>query len=235
MSAKEIHLQPISAQAARRIVRRYHYSHKVVQNSQLHLGVFYRGTCEGAMQFGPGINKKRTLPLVANTGWNNYIELNRMAFSDVLPRNSESRALAVAMRILRKQYPHLRWVITFADATVCGDGTIYRAAGFKLVQIRKNDAIRRNPVTGETMHVIQAHHLKISRRWRTWPLLPGQQLKYLYFLDPAAEADLQVPVIPYSALADAGVGMYMGKQREKQARMASSHTAAGQHRPSRSN
>ena len=37
------------------------------------------------------------MPLVAGTGWNEYLELNRMAFDNVLPRNSESRAIALSM------------------------------------------------------------------------------------------------------------------------------------------
>ena len=42
-SAKDIHVAPISRADADRIVKRVHYSGKVVQNSQLHLGVFLRG------------------------------------------------------------------------------------------------------------------------------------------------------------------------------------------------
>lgn len=138
MSAKEIVLRPITSKEANQLVKRVHYSGKVCQNSQLHIGVFYRGKLEGAMQFGPSLDKRKIQGLVKGTGWNEFIELNRMAFTDVLPRNSESRAIAIAMRILKKNAPHLRWVISFADACQCGDGTIYRASGFVLTGIKKN-------------------------------------------------------------------------------------------------
>lgn len=140
-SAKDLRVAPVSAAAANALVKRVHYSGKVVQNSQLHLGVFLDGRLEGAMQFGPSLDKRKLRGLVAGTGWNDFIELNRMAFSEALPRNSESRALAVAMRLLRKRYPHLRWVVSFADGTQCGDGTIYRASGFVLTGIRKNTPV----------------------------------------------------------------------------------------------
>lgn len=130
--AKDIVLRPITAQEANALVRRVHYSHKVVNNSQVHIGVYYAGRLEGAMQFGPSLDKRKIQGLVQGTLWNEFIELNRLAFSDVLPRNSESRALGIAMRILRKHAPQLKWVVSFADATQCGDGTIYRAAGFVL-------------------------------------------------------------------------------------------------------
>jgi len=144
-SAKDILLRPISAQEANALVRRVHYSGKVVNNSQLHIGVFYNGKLEGAMQFGPSLDKRKIMGLVAGTGWNEFVELNRMAFTDALPRNSESRALAIAFKLLRKHAPQLKWVISFADATQSGDGTIYRAAGFVLTGIKRNDQIWQAP------------------------------------------------------------------------------------------
>ena len=120
-SAKDLIVKPISAKDAAALVRSVHYSGKVVQNSQLHLGVFLDGRLEGAMQFGPSLDKRKIQGLVRDTGWNGFIELNRMAFSDRLPRNSESRALGVAFRMIRKHYPHIEWVVSFSDATQCGD------------------------------------------------------------------------------------------------------------------
>lgn len=138
-AAKSIVVKPISAQDANRIVKSIHYSGKVVNNSQLHLGVFVGDRCGGAMQFGPSLDKRKIIGLVEGTKWNEFIELNRMAFADWLPRNSESRALGFAFRWMRKQYPHLKWIVSFADATQCGDGTIYRASGFVLTGIKVNN------------------------------------------------------------------------------------------------
>ena len=138
MGAKDLVLRKITAAEANAIVKRHHYSGKVVPNSQIHIGVFYMGKLEGAMQFGPSIDKRRVSMLVEGTGWNQFVELNRMAFSSALPKNSESRAIAISMRLLKKYAPNLKWVISFADGTQCGDGTIYRASGFVLTQIKKN-------------------------------------------------------------------------------------------------
>jgi hypothetical protein len=148
-TAKDIHVAPISSEAARALVKRLHYSGKVAQNSQLHFGVFLNGRLEGAMQFGPSLDKRKIQGLVHGTGWNDFLELNRMAFSEALPRNSESRALGIAFRLIRKHYPHIEWVVSFADGTQCGDGTIYRASGFVLTAIKKNNQIWAAP-EGET-------------------------------------------------------------------------------------
>jgi hypothetical protein len=211
-SAKDIIVKPIKAATANAVVKKIHYSGKVVQNSQLHFGVFLNGKLEGAMQFGPPINKKGTLAIVKGTKWGGMIELNRMAFSDALPKNSESRAMGVGFRLIKKMYPQIEWVVSFSDGTQCGDGTIYRAAGFTLTDIRKPDALRRNPSTGEVMHVIQAHHLMMSKEFRAWEPTKGFQLRYVYFINKAAKDRLTVPILPFSKIDEMGAGMYKGER-----------------------
>lgn len=239
MSAKDILLKPIPADKANALVKRVHYSGKVVQNSQIHIGVFYNGKLEGAMQFGPSLDKRKIQGLVAGTLWHEFIELNRMAFSEQLPRNSESRALSVAMRILRKHAPQIKWVISFADATQCGDGTIYRAAGFVLTGIRKNNQIWRMP-DGEVATILVATDTRRPERKRLLSRvtvtkgqyitetggasmqafidagavpLEGHQLRYIYFIDPTYRQRLTVSELPYSEIARRGAGMYKGQKR----------------------
>jgi len=148
-TAKAILIKQIDAGTANAIVRRLHYSGKVVSNSQLHLGIFLKGRLEGALQFGPSLDKRKIQGLVAGTFWHEFLELNRMALSENLPRNSESRALAIAIRLLRKYAPQIKWIISFADATQSGDGAIYRAVGFVLTGIKKNNQIWIAPEDGE--------------------------------------------------------------------------------------
>lgn len=243
MSAKEILVKPISRQDADRIVKACHYSGKVVQNSQLHFGVFLNGKCGGAMQFGPSLDKRKIQGLVSGTSWNGFIELNRMAFADWLPRNSESRAIGVALRMIRKAYPHIEWVVSFADGTQCGDGTIYRASGFVLTAIRENNQIWAAPsgekfaklsLTDSTSKKEQAKAAQVvSRTTLTkgkhiqgtggasmkqfqdagWKPLPGFQLRYIYFLNPTAKSRLTVPILPFSEITRRGAGMYLGKPK----------------------
>lgn len=236
-SAKDLIVRPIGAAQANALVRRVHYSGKVVQNSQAHMGVFWQGRLEGAMQFGPSLDKRKLVGLVAGTRWNEFIELNRMAFTDVLPRNSESRAIAVAMRILRKHAPHLRWVVSFADGAQCGDGTIYRASGFVLTGIRKNNQVwvmpdgeavtrlvsvaTRRPERKRLLSrvtVTKGKHITDDGGASMRPFieagakpLPGYQLRYIYFLDPSCRERLTVPVLPFSEIGRLGAGMYRGQ------------------------
>jgi len=224
--AKQIQVRPISKQDADRVVRMYHYSGKVDPRSQLHFGVFLGSKCHGAIQFGPSIDKGKTIRLVRNTHWNGFIELNRMAFSDALPRLSESRALGVAFRIMRREYPHLKWCVSFSDATQSGDGSIYRATGFVLTQIKENKSMWRMPddeVVCQLSFTIGGS-TALRRRYGMLPTetfgmfskrvgavcLPGYQLRYVKFLDESMRENLTCDEIPFDRISRMGISMHRG-------------------------
>lgn len=189
------------------------------------------------MSFGPSTDKRKLIGLVEGTGWNEFIELNRMAFDEALPRNSESRCLAVAMRLLRKNAPHLKWVVSFADGCSCGDGTIYRASGFVLTQIKQNtrmlwlpdgtkihkltlqsspnaprpelDGLSYNDLRKYAAGGVMAEYMRRTGAVQA----PGFMLRYVYFLDPSCRARLTVPEVPFSRIAELGAGMYRGTPR----------------------
>lgn len=197
-------------------VRHWHYSGKVVSNSQVHFGCFLGDNLHGVLSYGPPIIKKALIGLVAGTGWNEFLELNRMVFDPFLPKNSESRAIGITMRMIRKQAPHIKWVVSFADATQCGDGTIYRASGFVLTQIKKNNNILRDQ-NGQVFAMISRtkgkHVLKTSGSAKTPEgavVLPGFQLRYIFLIEKTAK--LTVPIIPFSKIDELGAGMYRGKK-----------------------
>jgi len=220
-NAKDIILKTITSQEANALVKRVHYSGKVTANSQIHIGVFYGGNLEGAMQFGPSLDKRKIVGMVEGTLWNEFVELNRMAFSDKLPRNSESRALSIAFKLLRKHAPQLKWVISFADATQCGDGTIYRASGFVLTGINKNTQIlnwngkliARKTLDNENYPKINGkYYSRVLQERGEAKAIPGYQLRYIYFLDPSYRERLTVPIIPFSKIDEVGAGMYKGQK-----------------------
>ena len=235
MSAKNLRIEPIDASSARAFVRKWHYSGKVDTRSALHLGVMWNGKLEGAMQFGASIDKAKAIRLVTGTHWNGFFELHRMAFSDRLPRNSESRAMSVAFRIIRKHAPHIEWLLSYADATQSGDGSIYRATGFKLIGIKKNTSMWRmpdgqvcakivfepgfQPNAGENS--IKARYGKTGSETSTSFLkrigaecLAGFQIRYFYALHDDALSRLTVPVLPFSVIDQYQAGMYLGKPRQ---------------------
>jgi len=252
-TAKDIFIKPIKASAANAIVKKIHYSGKVVSNSSLHFGVFLNGRLEGAMQFGSPMDKRKSLALVKGTLWSEMIELNRMAFSDDLPRFSESRAIGYALREIKKNYPHIKWVQSFSDATACGDGTIYRASGFYLTSIKENSSIYEFP-DGKRIAVMsltnsgdqkgrkkccEKYGAKYDSSSSMKPFIDigakkadGNMLRYIYFLHKECKEMLAVPLIDFSEIDKSGAGMYKGKKvtlksrRSKQATIGD-HSISG--------
>tara|TARA_R110000751_G_scaffold184234_1_gene290695 strand:+ start:834 stop:1640 length:807 start_codon:yes stop_codon:yes gene_type:complete len=235
-SAKDLHVAPISVQDARRFVREHHYSGKVDPRSQLHLGAFLDGRLVGVAQFGPPIARHKVIGLVRGTPWNSMFELNRLVLIDDTPRNSESRFLAMSIRLIKIHAPHIQWVLSYADGTQCGDGTIYRASGFVLTAIKKNMSMYRMPDGEVQAKIVFEPGFSVRRggvdngvkaRYgktgggKTGSFLKeigaerlaGFMLRYIYFIDPTARARLTVPEVPFSDIERLGAGMYLGQPR----------------------
>ena len=211
--AKEIIVKVIPSNIANDFVRKHHYSGKVVPNSQVHFGAFLDNNLHGVMSFGASTDKSKIISIVKNTGWNQFIELNRMAFDEYLPKNSESRCISIAIKLLKKNAPHIKWIISYADGCQCGDGTIYRASGFVLTGIKKNTGLRKDENGNVYSQVtFSAHKPNEMNKFREMEKLEGNMLRYIYFIDKSKQKDLTVPIIPFSKIDELGAGMYKGEK-----------------------
>lgn len=227
-TAKDIQIKLIDSASARKIVQLFHYSGKTTNNSQIHFGVFLNGNLQGALQFGPSIDKRRMAQNL-NIGFNDSLELNRMALSDACPKNSESRALGICLRMLKKQYPHLKLIVSFSDACQCGDGIIYRASGFKLHSFKKNNSLLINE-SGDvdfkhgtknrpTVIAKKSMDNKLADDGRVMSAklkeegfkpMEGYQMKYLFFFDK--ELEKKFNFVAFKDIPDS-VRMYKGQKR----------------------
>lgn len=234
--AKEIIVKVIPSKLANDFVKKHHYSGKVVQNSALHFGCFLDGTLHGVMSYGSPLDKRKVLPLVQPSQWNEMLELNRMAFDEYLPKNSESRCIAISIKLLKKNAPHIKWILSFSDATQCGDGAIYRASGFVLTQINDKTenwelpngttvqacTLRQSGYTAWLSPFISKEKFDIVRNGSTSSKrimeyigakkLNGFQLRYIYLIDKSCK--ITVPAIPFSEIEKAGAGMYKGQKKQ---------------------
>ena len=75
---KSFYVAQISCSDARKIIVEKHYSHRFVNNSYVHLGVFRDGAWVGVLQFGYALNPARAGKIVKDTHQGEYLELNRM-------------------------------------------------------------------------------------------------------------------------------------------------------------
>lgn len=209
--AKEIRVKVIPSKIANQFVKKHHYSGKVVTLSSLHFGAFLDKKLHGVMSYGPPMDKRNVLNLVKtnnigiNKKWNEMLELNRMAFNDYLPRNSESRCISISIKLIKKNAPQIKWLLSYSDATQCGDGTIYRASGFKLTQINKNGTIYKL-ANGEVV----AKRGDSKYNFTGAKALKGFQNRYIYLIDKKSK--LNVEEISFSEIDKQGAGMYKGEK-----------------------
>jgi len=234
---KDIIVKIIPAKIANEFIKKYHYSEKVVIGGNgVHFGCFLDNKLHGVLSFGNPLDKRKILPLVKDTKWNEMLELNRMAFDDWLPKNSESRCLSISIKLLKKNAPHIKWILSFADGTQCGDGTIYRASGFNLTAIKKNNQLIKTS-DGKIVHkhslnqvnfkgeggdknfkasnLLQLTNGSYSTKkyfeaiGKTYEPLIGFQLRYIYLIDKTCK--ITVPILPFSKIDEMKAGMYKGK------------------------
>lgn len=219
--AKEIIVKVIPSKIANEFVKLHHYSGKVVQNSTLHFGAFLDDKLHGVLSYGSSLDKSKTIGLVQPTKWNEYLELNRMAFDDYLPKNSESRVISITLKLIKKNAPHIKWILSYSDGCDCGDGTIYRASGFYLTLIKQNSDLFLLP-NGKRIHsmTIKSSKTLMSKygNWKKyldteylgWKKIEGYQLRYIYLIDKSCK--ITVPIIPFSKIDEMGAGMYKGEK-----------------------
>ena len=140
----------------------------------------------------------------------------------------------MSIKLLKKYAPHVKWIISFADACSCGDGANYRASNFILTGIKENEALCLLP-DGTKIHKLTLEANPLAPRkelggrsffdvtdgnfsWGRYmeaaggALLSGYQLRYIYFIDKTKRKDLTVPEIPYSRIDELGAGMYKGEK-----------------------
>ena len=230
--AKEIIVKVIPSKIANEFVKKTHYSGKVVPNSTLHFGCFLDNKMHGVMSYGNPLDKSKVLHLVQPCLWTEMLELNRMAFDEFLPKYSESRCIAISVMLLKKNAPHIKWILSFSDSTQCGDGTIYRASGFQLTNIVTNKNTCQLP-SGDVIHKMTLESSPLQKRkelngqsyygltggkynftkyvkYVNGKVLTGFQLRYIYLIDKNCK--ITVPILPFSKIDEMGAGMYKGEK-----------------------
>ncbi len=112
--------------AAEYAVLHWHYSHKMPAGKLVKVGVWEDEQFIGAVIFGRGGNNHAGTPYgLAQT---EVCELVRVALWK--HEAHVSRILAVALRLLKKQSPGLRLIVSYADPKQQHHGGIYQATGW---------------------------------------------------------------------------------------------------------
>lgn len=152
-------MKEIPSKIAREVVKKFHYSGKVVNNSRLHLGVFEKDTHKlcGVLQYGYPMNPERTPgKLVEGSTKLEMYELNRMAMYDDAPKMSESQAIGLSFKWIKRFKPEIKWLLSFSDGKEGNVGTIYQATNWEYYGYRLSDSFY--DLDGEIMHSVPVYN-----------------------------------------------------------------------------
>jgi hypothetical protein len=153
-SAKELEVKQVYGTWLDEWIAQRHYLGYAPAGARLRLAVYHNGRCVGGMLWDR--------PIARHIDQWTVLELTRMYLLDECPRNSESRCLGLATRMIRRLFPEVRQLIAYSDPSYGHQGTIYKAAGwvFDGVTVGKewtprNGVLRRNKATGPKLRWVK--------------------------------------------------------------------------------
>ena len=196
-----IQVKPVPFGTAKAIIEENHYLHSMPGGTCLAFGAFVGPSLLGALILGRGPRNAATL--VAGAEGGDCLTLTRLWLSDDLPRNSESRTIAVVLRSLR-QHTSIKFLLSYADPSQGHVGTIYQATGWLYTGLSSvmplydlGDGVARH--SRSVGHSFGSHSVAHFQRHGVAVKLIPQAAKHRYvcFVDPAWRERLLVPVLPY--------------------------------------
>ena len=124
------HVKEIDRNLANSVIIKNHYSKKVYNATYIHLGLFVDNSLKGVLQYGYAMNPASASSVVTGTELDQYLELNRMWISDDAGQYPESRAISASIKYIKRKFPRVKWIQSFADERCGGFGIVYQACSF---------------------------------------------------------------------------------------------------------
>jgi hypothetical protein len=194
-------VKPVPHSIAKQVLVREHYLHSFPGGTKLAFGGFLDYRLLGALTLGAG--PANAYSLVDGATPDDCLALTRLWLSDELPKNSESRFIAVVLRSL-KRHTDLKFLVSYADPAQGHLGTIYQATGWVYTGLSEATPLYdigdgRHYHSRSLSHSFGSHGLTHFQRHSIQVRLVPQQAKhrYLYFLDPGWRSGLRVSTLPY--------------------------------------
>jgi hypothetical protein len=128
-SPLQLFIKEINKLTSKNFYKKWHYLGDSSFISTINYGAYYDDRLVGSISYGSpnATEMKGYFDRNHQDGW---WEIKRLAMIDSCPKNSESRFIAISIKILRKTFKVVG-IVTLADSGVGHVGTIYQASGFK--------------------------------------------------------------------------------------------------------
>ena len=124
-------IQTIPNTQGRAFVAEHHYAVICPPITKMTYGLFHDGELVGVALWGYGVRPMHTIrKLFPSLGVANYLELNRFCVLDAMPRNTESVFLKLCAERIRKDFPGVKLLFSWADGLRGKPGYVYQAANW---------------------------------------------------------------------------------------------------------
>ncbi len=200
----ELTIAGCSYDAAKAAVYRWHYSRAMPSSKLVRFGVWEEGRFVGAIVYGVGANRHLASPFGLQP--TEACELVRVALAPATNRHwPTSKCVATSLKLLKRQSPGLRLVVSYADMKEGHVGTIYQATNFIYLGPSKQPYLK---ILGEIVHPRTAYDRygpggqSVATLRRTVDPnarrveMPAK-LKYVYPFDRKMRRMLQASALPY--------------------------------------
>ncbi len=196
--AAPLFIAPCSREEAKTAINAWHYSKSTPKNTKHYFGVWEDGEFVGVVLFSAGANRY----MAKQYGVTGALELIRVALKPG-HKTHVSRVVTIAIKLLKKQVPSLRLLVSYADPDEGHDGGIYRAMGWQYHGQQRHQAYFQ--INGKVVHkrsvCIRVGSSVLSKVREVFPdakfvRKPGKH-KYVLALDDEAKKLVAPFSVPY--------------------------------------
>ena len=224
----KITIRSISKSIARDLIIKNHYSHKW-SLCQVAYGIFYNSAKSsdhfegnsdeliGCLIYGQPVGRSAASSLSDSIKIENVFELTRLFIFDGYGKNIESYCISKSFKLLNRDFPRIKVIISYADGEQGHRGVIYQAVGFhyqgnselalmpnfslSLVGPDKYEWIHSRTVTSK-WGSCNIEHLKRCIGHTFFRKKESKKHRYIIFICPKPEKkkllkSLKHPILPY--------------------------------------
>ena len=208
-AVSDLRLDFCDHKAARHAVMRWHYSRAMPAFKLVRIGVWESGRFVGAILYGVGANRHIARPFKLKD--TEVCELVRVALAPGR-RYPTSKCVAISLRMLKRQSPGLKLVVSYADAGQGHVGTIYQATNWIFLGAATQPYLKvkgkvEHPRTlydrygrgGQSLPWLRAHVDPKAQRVKM-----AAKLKYVMPLEPRLRQQLEPLAQPYVKKSSVG-------------------------------
>ena len=206
-----------SHEAAKHGVIRWHYSRQMPASKLVRIGVWEDGRFVGVILYGSGANRHLARPF--GLKMTEACELVRVALAPGR-EHPTSRCLAISLKLLGRQSPGLKLVVSYADTKQNHFGTIYQATNWLFLGASTQPYLKvlgkiehprslydRYGPGGQSIEWLRTHVDPNAERIAMKP-----KLKYVYCFDKALRRQLEAVSQPYPKRVGSSDGAAPGDQ-----------------------